>query len=55
MPVHVEHRGSGRKPWKIIETATGRVKGSSTTRRDAEISASRRNQFHRKKHKGGKS
>ncbi len=54
MPVHVEHR-EGSRPWKIIETATGKIKGSSTSKRNAEISASRRNQAHQKKHKKGKS
>ena len=38
MPVHVEKR-SGNRPYKIIEDSTGNVKGSSTTRQDAEIAA----------------
>jgi len=38
MPVHVEKR-SGKRPYKIIEDSTGKVKGSSTTRQDAEIAA----------------
>ncbi len=49
MPVHVEHRTGSGRPWKIIETSTGKIKGSSTSKRNAEISASRRNQAHRKK------
>lgn len=48
MPVHVEKR-KGKRPYKIVENSTGHVKGSSTTKKDAEISASRRNQAWRKK------
>lgn len=41
MPVHVEKR-SGKRPYKIVEPS-GKVVGSSTTRKDAEISAQKRN------------
>ena len=43
MPVHVEKRGGGSRPYKIVEDATGKVKGSSTTRENAEQSANARN------------
>ena len=42
MPVHVEKR-SGDRPYKIVEDSSGRVVGSSTSRRDAEIAAWKRN------------
>ena len=42
MPVKVEKR-SGARPYKIIEVATGKVKGSSTSKADAEASARARN------------
>ena len=42
MPVKVVKR-SGERPYKIVEVSTGKVKGSSKTRKDAEISASKRN------------
>lgn len=42
MPVKVEKR-SGAKPYKIVEVATGKVKGSSTTRAKAQASANARN------------
>jgi hypothetical protein len=48
MPVHVEKRG-GVRPYKIIETATGRVVGSSETRAKAEASAAHRNKAHERK------
>ena len=41
-PVKVEKR-SGKKPYKVVEKATGKVKGSSTTRAKAESSARARN------------
>jgi len=41
MPTHVEKR-SGRKPYKIVEDNTGKVVGSSTTRKNAEISSWKR-------------
>jgi len=41
MPVHVVKR-SGDRPYKIVEKS-GKVVGSSTNRKDAEISASKRN------------
>lgn len=37
MPWHVEKR-SGEKPWKIVKDATGKVVGSSETKREAEAS-----------------
>jgi hypothetical protein len=46
--VHVEKR-TGSRPYKIVETITGRVKGSSETRKDAEASARARNAVHRRK------
>lgn len=42
MPVHVE-KHSGKRPYKIIETATGRVVGTSSNPKDAHISAWKRN------------
>jgi len=46
MPVHVEKRG---KKWVIIETATGKVKGHSDTKENAEASARARNWAHHNK------
>lgn len=46
MPVHVEKR-SGLRPFKIVETSTGKVKGSSTTLKDANASARARNAAHK--------
>ena len=37
MPYSVVKRG-GKRPWKIIKTATGEVVGSSTSKADAEAS-----------------
>jgi len=45
MPVKVVKR-SGAKPWKIIEVATGKVRGSSTTKEKAQSSANARNAAH---------
>ena len=42
MPVTVR-KGSGAKPYKIVEKATGKVVGSSTTREKAQSSANARN------------
>lgn len=42
MPVKVKH-GSGVKPWKIVEAATGRVIASSDTKEKAQKSANVRN------------
>jgi len=42
MPVVVRH-GSGKRPWKIVEKATGKVVGSSTTEEKAQSSANARN------------
>ena len=41
-PVKVEKR-SGARPYKIVEKATGKVKGSSKTRAKAQASANARN------------
>jgi len=46
MPVHVEKR-SGARPWKIVEPS-GKVVGSSKTKKDAEASARIRNAHHRR-------
>lgn len=42
MPVKVK-KGSGSRPWKIVEVATGKVVGSSTTKAKAQASARARN------------
>ncbi len=42
MPVRVEFRG-GKRPFKIVEISTGKVVGSSVTKKDAESSARARN------------
>lgn len=47
MPVHVEERG-GSRPYKIVEKS-GKVVGSSKTRKDAEISAWKRNKAYKRK------
>jgi len=52
MPVHVEKAKD--HGWVIIETATGKVKGHSSPKKKAEISASYRNAAWKKK-KGGSS
>jgi|GEM_PF-3281461 len=38
MPVTVR-RGKGKRPWKIVEKSTGKIKGSSVNKADAESSA----------------
>lgn len=48
MPVTVR-KGTGKRPWKIVERSSGRVVGSSTTKKRAEISAGYRNAAHRRK------
>ena len=45
MPVTVR-KGSGAKPWKIVEKATDKVVGSSTTKEKAQSSANARNAAH---------
>lgn len=50
MPVHVEKRG---KKYVIVETATGKIKGHSDNRKNAEISAWKRNQAYMVKRRGG--
>jgi hypothetical protein len=42
MPVKVVKR-TGKKPFKIVEVSTGKVKGSSKTRKAAQASARARN------------
>jgi hypothetical protein len=42
MPYSVR-KGKGRKPYKIVNTKTGKQVGSSTSKRKARISASIRN------------
>ena len=42
MPVKVEKRGEGARPFKIVETS-GKVVGSSATRANAQASANARN------------
>jgi hypothetical protein len=42
MPV-VVRKNSGRRPYKIVEKATGKVVGSSATKADAQKSANARN------------
>jgi len=41
MPYQIVKR-SGSRPWKIIKKTTGEVVGSSTSKKDAEISISYR-------------
>jgi len=45
MPYSVR-KGKGKRPWKIVNTNTGRIAGTSTTERKARISASIRNRAH---------
>lgn len=47
MPVRVV-KGSGSRPWKIVERS-GRVVGSSVSRAKAEASAAKRNAAYRRK------
>lgn len=42
MPVIVK-KGSGERPWKIVEKSTGKIKGSSTSKEAAQKSANARN------------
>ena len=37
MPYHIEHR-SGKRPWKIVKSDTGKVVGSSTSKANAQKS-----------------
>lgn len=46
MPVRVVKRGTR---YAIVETATGEVKGTSASKRDAQASARIRNEAHRSK------
>ena len=45
MPVTVR-KGSGSKPWKIVEKSSGKVVGSSTSKAKADSSARARNAAH---------
>lgn len=57
MTFKVEKRGGGKRPYKIVKQETGETVGSSTNRKDAEISASKRNQatgHERPKGRGGR-
>jgi len=47
MPVTVRKR-KGKKPWKIVNKRTGRVEGSSTSKRKASIAAGMKNRAHRR-------
>lgn len=48
MPVKVR-KGSGKKPWKIVNENTGKVEGTSKTKKKAQASARIRNRKHRKR------
>lgn len=48
MPVTVR-KGSGKKPWKVVEKSSGRVVGSSTSKAKAQGSANARNAARPKK------
>ena len=43
MAVRAKQKGESGNPWKIVETATGRVVGESDDKQKAEISAFCRN------------
>jgi len=45
VPVKVVKRG-GKKPFKIVEKATGKIVGSSTSKAKAQRSANARNAAH---------
>ena len=51
MPVKVVKKG-GKKPYAIVEKATGRVVGRSATKQKASISAGHRNKAYGKKNFG---
>ena len=53
MPV-VVRRGSGAKPWKIVEKETGKVVGTSTSKEKAQSSANARNAVKHGWHPTGK-
>ena len=57
MPVHVRPRraGEGGKPFKIVEDAGGKVVGESDTRKNAEVSAFKRNEAVKRKRGKGSS
>lgn len=42
MPVKVK-KGTGKKPWKIVNKNTGKVEGTATTKKAADASARTRN------------
>lgn len=43
---YVVRKGSGSKPYKIVNKNTGKVAGSSTSRQKAQASANARNASH---------
>ena len=43
MPVIVRYQKGSKRPWKIVEKATGIIKGSSTSEAAAKSSARARN------------
>jgi len=53
MPVIVR-KGTGKRPYKIVEKATGKVVGTSTTRAKAQASANARNAARHGWHPTGK-
>lgn len=46
---HTVRKGKGKKPYKIVNKRTGKVAGSSKSKRKARISASMRDRGHRRK------
>lgn len=38
MPYHVEKKGEGPRPYKVVKSDTGETVGSSETRKNAEAS-----------------
>lgn len=51
MPHTVRKRGKGKKPFKIVNKRTGKTVGSSSSKRKAAISASKRDRAHKRKKK----
>lgn len=41
---HTVRKRKGSKPWKVVDKSTGKVKGSSTSKRKAQASARIRDQ-----------
>ena len=42
MPVTVK-KGTGKRPWKIVNKNTGKIEGTATTKKAADASARMRN------------